>query len=315
MDEDRKMKGLLPSLIKEIVESYEHTDKINHLEGVMLPDRDTVVEILNTLFEVIYPGYFGEKSLDKRTVEFHIGAEVERLTRILYEQIGNAIEHECKRLGRVCEMCREQAEEVTMAFISRIPVIREMLALDVEAAYDGDPAAKSFDEIIFSYPGMYAITVFRIAHELHRLGVPLIPRIMTEHAHSRTGIDIHPGANIGRSFFIDHGTGVVIGETCEIGNNVKIYQGVTLGALSFKKDEKGRLIRGTKRHPTIEDEVTIYAAATILGGETVIGKGSIIGGNVWVTHSVEPGTRVIFENPTQRIESGRPAKKKDTGKQ
>ncbi len=298
MREELKMKGLLPALIREIVESYQHTTEINHLAGTLLPDRERVVAIINTMFGVLYPGYFGEKAADRTTIEFFIGAEVERLHRMLFEQISRAIEHEAKRLGRECPFCEDQAEEVAIAFISRIPVLREILALDVQAAYDGDPAAKSLDEIIFSYPGIYAITVYRMAHELHRLGVPLIPRIMSEHAHALTGIDIHPGATVGRSFFIDHGTGVVIGETTEIGDNVKVYQGVTLGALA---PAKGQALRGVKRHPTIEDNCTIYSGATILGGETVIGEGSVIGGNVWLTHSVAPGTRVIFENPTQRI--------------
>ena len=179
-----------------------------------------------------------------------------------------------------------------------------MLVVDVQAAYDGDPAAPNLSEIIFAYPGLVAVTVYRIAHELQVLGVPLLPRIMTEHAHSLTGIDIHPGANIGPSFFIDHGTGVVIGETTEIGTGVKIYQGVTLGALSFPKDERGKIIRGTKRHPTIEDGVVIYAGATILGGETVIGKGAVIGGNTWVIQSVPPHSRVLNENATTRVETG-----------
>jgi len=176
-----------------------------------------------------------------------------------------------------------------------------MLAKDILAAYDGDPAAHCIDEILLSYPAAYAITAYRAAHELHRIGVPLIPRMLTELAHSRTGIDIHPGASIGESFFIDHGTGVVIGETTIIGNNVKLYQGVTLGALSFPKDEKGRLLRGQKRHPTIEDRVVIYAGATILGGDTVIGEGSIIGGNVWLTESVPPGSRVAQAEPKPRF--------------
>jgi serine O-acetyltransferase len=176
-----------------------------------------------------------------------------------------------------------------------------MLGLDVQAAFDGDPACKSLDEVIFCYPGLEAVTVYRLAHELHKLGIPLIPRMMTEWAHGRTGIDVHPGATIGRYFFIDHGTGVVIGETCEIGDWVKIYQGVTLGALSFPTDESGQLVRGTKRHPTIEDRVVIYANATVLGGDTVVGRNSIIGSNVWLTRSVDPDTTVSLEKPQLRI--------------
>jgi len=305
MREELKLKGRLPGLIRSIVDGYAKTGRMNHLEGLALPDREKVIEIVDVMLGIIYPGYFGEKGVDHNTVEFHIGAQVERLYMLLFDQISRAITHECKRLGRVCTFCEDKAEEVAIDFISRIPQLREMLELDVQAAYDSDPAAKSFDEIIFSYPGMFAITVYRIAHELHRLGVPLIPRIMTEYAHTVTGIDIHPGAQIGRGFFIDHGTGIVIGETTEIGNGVKIYQGVTLGALA---PAKGQALRGTKRHPTIMDNVTIYSGATILGGQTTIGEGAVIGGNVWLTHSVEPGTNVVIEDPQLRFRS--PSKKK-----
>ena len=305
MREELKLKGRLPGLIRSIVDGYAKTGRMNHLEGLALPDREKVIEIVDVMLGIIYPGYFGEKGVDHNTVEFHIGAQVERLYMLLFDQISRAITHECKRLGRVCTFCEDKAEEVAIDFISRIPQLREMLELDVQAAYDSDPAAKSLDEIIFSYPGMFAITVYRIAHELHRLGVPLIPRIITEYAHTVTGIDIHPGAQIGRRFFIDHGTGIVIGETTEIGNGVKIYQGVTLGALA---PAKGQALRGTKRHPTIMDNVTIYSGATILGGQTTIGEGAVIGGNVWLTHSVEPGTNVVIEDPQLRFRS--PSKKK-----
>lgn len=307
MREELKMKGRLPDLIRAIVESYGRTPRMNHLEGLALPDRDKVVEIVDILFGVLYPGYFGEKGVDHNTIQFQAGSEVEKLHRLLFDQVSRAITHECKRLGRVCTFCEDKAEEVVVDFLAGIPRMRETLDLDVQAAYDGDPAAKSLDEIIFSYPGVFAITIYRISHELHRLGVPLIPRIMTEYAHTVTGIDIHPGARIGKRFFIDHGTGVVVGETTEIGDNVKIYQGVTLGALSFPKDEKGNLLRGTKRHPTIEDDVTIYSGATILGGETVVAKGSVVGGNVWLTHSIEPGTKVVIEDPQLRFRG--PSKK------
>ncbi len=204
------------------------------------------------------------------------------------------------------ETTKEMSRVKTMKFLQRIPHLREMLAGDVQAAYDGDPAAINTDEVLLAYPGMLAITVYRVAHELWKLEVPLIPRIMTEHAHGWTGIDIHPGAQIGKNFFIDHGTGVVIGETTQIGENVKIYQGVTLGALSFPKDERGRLIRGTKRHPTIENDVTIYANATILGGTTVIGQGSTIGGNVFITSSVPPGCMVSLKSPELKFRNRRP---------
>ena len=222
------------------------------------------------------------------------------LYEALTEQISRAINHG-KKIDDACYVPEREAAECAADFLSQLPRLRETLATDVKAAYDGDPAAVCLDEIIFSYPGIYAVTTYRLAHELYKLRVPLIPRIMTEHAHHRTGIDIHPGTRIGSSFFIDHGTGVVIGGTAIIGNNVKLYQGVTLGAFSFDKDETGQLVRNTKRHPTIEDDVVIYAGATILGGDTVIGRGSVIGGNVWLTHSVPPHTRVLQEAPHLRI--------------
>jgi serine O-acetyltransferase len=225
---------------------------------------------------------------------------LEALNNILTEQIHRATGYEAQ-IGSVGSYSYNEAAEAASHFLSLLPQVRSVLATDVLAAYDGDPAANSFDEIIFSYPSIYAVMVYRLAHELFKMGIPLIPRIMTEHAHHRTGIDIHPGTRIGSSFFMDHGTGVVIGGTAVIGNNVKLYQGVTLGAFSFDKDATGNLIRNTKRHPTIGDDVVIYAGATILGGETVIGRGSVIGGNVWLTHSVPPGTRVLQESPNLRI--------------
>jgi serine O-acetyltransferase len=218
----------------------------------------------------------------------------------LTEQINRAFNHG-HSLETPCEQTEQTAESCAAAFLACLPDIRHKLASDVRAAYDGDPAARCFDEIIFSYPGIYAVMVYRLAHQLHKQRIPLLPRIMTEHAHHHTGIDIHPGTEIGERFFIDHGTGVVIGGTAVIGRNVKVYQGVTLGAFSFPLDEHGELVRDTKRHPTIEDDVVIYAGATILGGETTVGRGSIIGGNVWLTHSVPPGTRVVQERPKLRI--------------
>jgi len=212
--------------------------------------------------------------------------------------ISDSLHHLLRSIRLPDELSRDA---VTIHFLQKLPELRAVAAEDVQAAYDGDPAAKSFAEIILSYPSIKAVTVQRMAHELYNMGVPLLPRIMTEYAHRETGIDIHPGARIGRSFFIDHGTGVVIGETTEIGDRVKLYQGVTLGALSFSMDAEGKMVRGTKRHPTIEDDVTIYAEATILGGETVIGKGSVIGGNVWLTNSVPPGSKVVIEPTFKRI--------------
>ena len=260
-----------------------------------------VVQIIEILQEVIFPGYFGKKGLDSHSIKYHVGDSLETAYELLVVEIYRGIRHSCQLSQSVCESvcahCEEIAETQTIKFLEKIPDLRHALATDVRAAYEGDPASRGYDEVIFSYPCIFAIMVFRLAHELHLQGVPLLPRMMTEFAHSKTGIDIHPGATIGKYFFIDHGTGVVIGETTEIGENVKLYQGVTLGALSFPRDESGRVIRGKKRHPTIEDEVVIYAGATVLGGATVIGKGSVVGGNVWLTHSVPPRSKVLISDP------------------
>src|SRR5918912_2770256 len=274
--------------------------KIHHLDRRPLPSRDEAVRVLEALQELLFPGYTGAQGLTGASLRLHVESRAAWLYETLTEQISRAINHG-QRLDDDCPVTERQATECAEEFLSQLPRVREVLASDVKAAYEGDPAAVCYDEIIFSYPGLHAITTYRLAHELHVLGVPLIPRIMTEHAHHRTGIDIHPGTEIGSSFFIDHGTGVVVGGTAVIGNNVKLYQGVTLGAFSFDKDADGQLIRHTKRHPTIEDDVIIYAGATILGGDTCIGRGSIIGGNVWLTHSVPPGTHVRQEAPNLRI--------------
>ena len=295
----------LPDIINEIVTTYDQVSKINHLGDRPLPSRDRVVEIIQGLKEILYPGYFGRRHFTRENIAFHIGDRVYQVARILSEQIYLSILHECRRTQAECEHCEVLASETSAAFLRQIPEVRRLLEGDVQAAYDGDPAARSLDEIIFSYPGLEAITVYRIAHVLWELKVPLLPRIMTEIAHSATGIDIHPGARIGRHFFIDHGTGVVIGETTEIGDRVKIYQGVTLGALSFPKDEQGELIRGRKRHPTLEDDVTLYSGATLLGGDTVVGRGSTIGGNVWLTHSVPPNSIVMIGDPGLVVEEKR----------
>jgi serine O-acetyltransferase len=257
-----------------------------------LPSRNTVVEIVEALRSVLFPGYFGISELTRDSAAFHLGSTLDGVRRSLQEQVRRGLCFACERPGIVpAEDCDRRAAEVTTCFLGRLPAVRRLLASDVQAAYEGDPAATCPDEAIFCYPGVLAITNYRLAHELYRLGVPLIPRIITEHAHSITGIDIHPGAAIGGSFFIDHGTGVVIGETCVIGNRVRIYQGVTLGAKSFPLDEHGKPIKGIKRHPNVEDDVIIYSEATILGAITV-GRGAVIGGNVWLTHDVPPGGRI-----------------------
>jgi serine O-acetyltransferase len=284
-----------------LVESYEGGGvKIHHLDRRPLPSRDAAVAVLDALQELMFPGYTGAQGLTGAGLRLHVESRVAWLYETLSEQIARAVNHG-HLLEDACPVTERQATECAEEFIARLPAVRGVLATDVTAAYEGDPAARCYDEIIFSYPGLYAIMTYRLAHELHALDVPLIPRILTEHAHSRTGIDIHPGTRVGPAFFIDHGTAVVVGSTAVIGANVKLYQGVTLGAFSFDKDAAGQLVRHTKRHPTIEDDVVIYAGATILGGETVIGRGSVIGGNVWLTHSVPPGTRVIQDSPRLRI--------------
>jgi Serine acetyltransferase len=283
--------------IAELVSSYvtcykKHSETIN-LDKGSLPRRDTIIEIINMLREILFPEYFGRQRLVTSTIEYHIGDLLVNIHEKLHQQIALALKHQAFRKQEPLLDHQNRAEAISCTFLSKIPEIRDELACDVQAAFDGDPAAESKDDIIFSYPGLFAIMVYRLAHELYLMSVPLIPRIMTEYAHSRTGIDINPGATIGKNFFIDHGTGVVIGETTVIGNNVTLYQGVTLGALSTRE---GQQLRGTRRHPTIEDDVTVYSGASILGGETVIGKGVVIGSNVFITKSVSSGTRVIIKN-------------------
>jgi serine O-acetyltransferase len=284
----------LADIMESIVDSYDEAKpRIHHLDQMPLPAREDVVRIMEAIEEIVYPGYYSTGGVTHQGIFYRVQERVGWLFEHLRDQVLKSLRHIPDADRDPCGSCEERAEEYTYAFLESIPRVRRMLAKDIRAAYDGDPAAQCVDEIILSYPATYAITAYRVAHELYRLGVVLLPRMLTELAHARTGIDIHPGAEIGECFFIDHGTGVVIGETTIIGNNVKLYQGVTLGALSFPKDDKGRLIREQKRHPTIEDNIVIYAGATILGGNTVIGEGSVIGGNVWLTESVPPGTRVL----------------------
>ncbi|MDR1949617.1 MAG: serine acetyltransferase [Spirochaetaceae bacterium] len=287
---DPRMKYLVDNLVK----SYEDHGEIIKVDTGNQLNRSLIVEILDKLRCLIFPGYFGRKNISFGTVEYYAGELLEELSYGLSKQISRALRHGEDSGALADDEVRERAEELAFAFLSGLPAIRDRLAADVSAAYDGDPAAYSRDEIISSYPGLYAIMVYRLAHELYSLKVPLIPRIMTEHAHSLTGIDIHPGADIGHHFFIDHGTGIVIGETTVIGNHVKIYQGVTLGALSTRG---GQALKEAKRHPTIEDHVTIYSGASILGGGTVIGEGVVIGSNAFVTKSVPEKTRVSVKNP------------------
>jgi serine O-acetyltransferase len=285
---------LLEAAIDDIAHSYADSREIDNLESAALPNRRAVIEALNHLKPIIYMGYYSTRPLSRGNLRYAISEHAYPAYEILVEQIQRALQYE-QACGRVaCTREPGWSEAVVTRLFKKLPELRALLNEDAIAAYKGDPAAKGVEEIIFSYPAIQAITTYRIARELYKEQVPMIPRIMSEHAHGKTGIDIHPGAEIGRRFFIDHGTAVVIGETTIIGNDVKLYQGVTLGALSLPRDAQGELIRNRKRHPTIEDHVTIYSGTTILGGDTVIGKGSVIGGNVWLTESVPPGTKVTY---------------------
>jgi serine O-acetyltransferase len=295
----------LQTVTDQLAESYSACGRLHHLGHEPLPSREAVADILADLFEVIYPGYGRRQNLHAGNIAYYVGSLIDALHDKLTEQITRAIRHDRCREDADYD-CEAEAQQKAVALLQRLPEARQVLEQDVEAAYRGDPAAKSHHEVIFCYPGLDAITVYRLAHELSRLKVPYIPRMMTEIAHSRTGIDIHPGARIGPGFFIDHGTGVVIGETTDIGRNVKLYQGVTLGALSFDRDGNGLLVHGAyKRHPTLADDVVVYANATILGGQTVVGEGAVIGSNVWLTKSVEPFAVVVLDNPQHKIKGGK----------
>ncbi len=282
-------------------------------KGFGLIGRQAVHKVLEDLVAVLFPGCHGYEAVPSEHLPGYIEEKLHAIRASLRRQVELAFRYQCEfDQCRNCGDCRRHAEKAVHTLLNELPQIKEILQQDIEAAYAGDPAAQSYMEIVMSYPGLFAIMTHRIAHVLYREKVPLIPRILSEYAHSQTGIDIHPGAKIGPAFFIDHGTGVVIGETCVIGKNVKIYQGVTLGALSFPLDEKGRPIKGIKRHPNVEDNVTIYAGATILGGETTIGEGSVIGGNVWLTHSVPPHSTVYNRQPSPLIRE-KQSKSQDSG--
>jgi serine O-acetyltransferase len=303
-------------LVDVLTQSYQDHAEIIKIDSGAQLDRDLIINILEKLRRLIFPGYFGKKQFSADLVEYYTGQLLEEVIIDLTPQIVVALGHAHRQTPRrdfqrsfqgnpqrsfqgdgefsANESVQQKPEAIVFEFLSKLPELRERLATDVSAAFDGDPAAYNSDEIISSYPGLHAITAYRLAHELHTLEVPLIPRVMTEHAHSVTGIDIHPGAVIGHHFFIDHGTGIVIGETTVIGNHVKIYQGVTLGGLSTRG---GQALKGTKRHPTIEDHVTIYSGASIFGGATVIGEGVVIGSNAFITKSVPEKTRVSVKNP------------------
>lgn len=299
MGRERDPKGS-DTLVDKILETYLETKGVNLREEDDLPSKEEVVEILNDLLTIIFPGYFGKIEITKANIRDIVDELLNSIGIRLRTQIERSLKYDC-RMTKKCsiDICELHAKDIAREILEELPRIRWILSGDIQAAYDGDPAAKSIEEVILSYPAIVSIATYRIAHLLYERGVPLMPRIMSEYAHGLTGIDIHPGARIGRNFFIDHGTGTVIGETTVIGDNVKLYQGVTLGALSLPRDERGKIIKYRKRHPTIEDNVVIYAGATILGGNTIIGKNSIIGGNVWITSSVPPNTRVAIAPPEQ----------------
>lgn len=304
MDRDRQGKeGVLTSVVDALCAPESGLlGPVRRGHAQPLPSRDSIIGLVESLRSILFPGYFGISELETDSMRYHVGSTLDRIRRGMQEQVRRGVCFVCDKDADHCPTCEDRSLTTTDTFIGRLPEVQRLLATDIQAAYEGDPAATSPDETIFCYPGVLAITSYRIAHELYDLGVPLIPRIITEHAHSITGIDVHPGARIGESFFIDHGTGVVIGETSVIGNRVRIYQGVTLGAKSFPLDDDGRPIKGIDRHPIVEDDVIIYSGATILG-RVMIGRGSVIAGNVWLVHSVPPGSR-IAEGTDGRIDPG-----------
>lgn len=288
-------KKMLEKVVEELCKKNNNVIQViqEEKEYHSFPSRDAIKDIIEGLRSVLFPGYYGTSELTLDTLRFYVGSTLDSIIRLLKDQIKRGLCFICTDHPVIdrCQECEEQALSITNSFLERLPYIRQLLMTDIKATFEGDPATTSTYETIFCYPGILAITSYRLAHELYLLGVPLIPRIITEQAHSLTGIDIHPGAAIGESFFMDHGTGIVIGETCIIGKNVRIYQGVTLGAKSFNLDDEGKPIKGIDRHPIVEENVIIYSGATILG-RVVIGRDSIVGGNVWLTHSIPPGSRI-----------------------
>jgi len=290
MDQDKLIRALDAAVARLSETSAGHLAFKGSTGDRSLPSRQRLAEFIEAAKAAFFPGFYGIPETRRETMKYEIGHNLEAMHRILREQALYGLCFECDG-GPSCDHCDARADEIALAFLERVPAIRDLLSTDVDAAYDGDPAAKSHAEIIFCYPSIATLIHHRVAHELYALGLPVIPRIISEMAHADTGIDIHPGAKIGERFFIDHGTGVVIGETSVIGRNVRLYQGVTLGAKSFPKDEKGNPIKGVPRHPIVEDDVIVYAGATILGRIT-IGKGAVVGGNTWVTESLPPGSKV-----------------------
>ena len=286
----------IEQLVDAILEDYRSGRDIDKIDGLRRPDKDAVIDIIDKLRRIVFPGYFRDKNYRMYNPKHNLSMLMEDVMINLGKQISLAYQS----TGMEETEAIRKAESVTLEFFRRIPEVRALVQTDLQASYDGDPAATGMAEIIFAYPGLFAITVYRLAHVLYTLKVPMLPRIMTEHAHSTTGIDIHPGATVGKYFFIDHGTGIVIGETTVIGENVKLYQGVTLGALSTRG---GQSLRGKRRHPTIEDNVTIYAGASVLGGDTVIGQSSVVGSNAFITESIPPCTTVTIKNQQLQLKT------------
>ncbi len=288
-------------LTERFLASYMGDERARRISHRYLPSREAIVEILESVLDLMYPGYFGRRDLTGDNLRAHVAQSLAVLAPKLEREMEHCLCYGREAIKASVGECAPRAHELAKIFLDRLPEIRGLLIRDVQAAFDGDPAATNLDEVILAYPGVLAVSVYRIAHALYDLGVPMMARIMTEWAHSKTGADIHPGANIGPAFFIDHATGVVIGETTHIGEGVKLYQGVTLGALSFPRDAHGQIIRGKKRHPTVDDGATLYANATVLGGQTVVGADSVIGGSVFLTRSVPPRSRVSLKEPELRV--------------
>jgi len=297
-------KARILNAIEEITRSVEtRGEPLFHGGECPLPQKREVIAIVRGLQEVIYPGYFGDQALYREFLRAHLADQLYALGKRLEGEVAKALRSRCcPPGGQVLPRPTLDPAGIVAAFLERLPGVMDLIAEDVLAAFEGDPAATCLEEVVLAYPGVKAVFTYRLANLLYLLGVPLIPRIMTEFAHNETGVDLHPGARIGRYFFIDHGTGVVVGETTVIGDRVKLYQGVTLGALSFPRGPDGSLMRGRKRHPTLEDDVVVYAGATILGGDTVVGQGSVVGGNVWLTASVPRGSRVTLSRKEQAYE-------------
>lgn len=301
LEKENTMNARMQSITNLILQDYEGGRDIDQMDVFNQPEQDEVQDIVKKLLNILFPGYYREKAFRSYNYNNRLAVVIEDVTYRLIKQVKIALPYNEEYQGMNEARLEDEAREIVFAFLQKIPQIRDYVNTDMQATFDGDPAAYDIEEIVLCYPGLLASTINRLAHELFLLRVPLIPRMMTEYAHSRTGIDIHPGATIGRYFMMDHGTGIVVGETSIIGEHVKVYQGVTIGALSTRG---GQRLRGAKRHPTIEDDVTIYAGASILGGETVIGRGAVIGSNVFITSSIDPGTRVAIKNQELVVKHG-----------